>query len=60
MRRRAWFRPRSAPPEVYFLAAVMLLAAGLYALAAPPRPATVASIAPACADASQPCRGRAQ
>ena len=57
--RRAWFRPRSTPPEVYFLAAVMLLAAGLYALAAPARPAatpSITDIAPRCADARQPCR----
>ena len=58
--RRAWFRPRSTPPEVYFLAAVMLLAAGLYALAAPARPAatpSITDIAPRCADAPRPCKG---
>ncbi len=61
MSTKAWYRPRSAPPEVYFLAAVILLAAGLYAWAAPARPAaphSASDIAPKCADAQQPCRGR--
>jgi hypothetical protein len=40
------------------MGAVLLIALSLYALAAPPRPAVTASVAPQCADAPQPCRGR--
>lgn len=56
MTRRPPFRPRSAPPELLFIAAVALLAAWLYSLATAPRHAVTASVAPACADAPQPCR----
>jgi hypothetical protein len=50
------------PPEAIFLAVVMLLATWLYSLASAPRspaaPASITDIAPSCADARQPCRGR--
>ncbi len=61
MTRRARFRPaRRMPPEFVALLALLLLAAGFWLMAPPPRPAVTASISPACADAAQPCRGRAQ
>lgn len=58
-RMRAWWRPhRSLPPEALFLLVVAAIALGLCSAAAPPRPAVTASVAPACSDAAQPCRGR--
>lgn len=59
--RRAWFRPtaRRMPPECVFMLVVMGMALGLYLAVAPPRPAVTASVAPACADSTPPCR-RAQ
>jgi len=66
--RRSWFRPaRAVPPEAFFLALVIGLALGLWLAVAPPRPlapasittiTTITTIAPPCADARQPCRGR--
>lgn len=61
--RRAWFRPaRRTPPEVAFLAFVIAL--GLFGYLMSVHSAVRAGvfktdIAPACADARQPCRGRA-
>lgn len=55
---RAWWRKRRGlSPECVALLALLALAAGFWLAAPPPRPAAVASIAPLCADAAQPCRG---
>jgi hypothetical protein len=62
MTRRAWFRPaRHMPIEGWFVALMLVTAAVLYALAVPRCSlgrTCAADIAPICADARQPCRGR--
>lgn len=55
----AWFRRSRTPPELIFMAAVVLVALAGCLATSPPRPAVTASIAPICADSSfKPCRGQ--
>jgi hypothetical protein len=61
--RRSWFRPaRTMPVEAAFIAGMIVLATVLYALAVPRcalgRTCAADLVAPPCADARQPCRGR--